>query len=192
MLPEKIQSDPVLADLYRYWDSRRTGRVPPLRKHIDPLEMPRHVLPHLLLVELVGPMPRIHYRLVGTAITARYGEDFTGCWLDELAGVNYRDLLERLYRLMRETQRPVYVESLFRLDVETAAETRRLYLPLTGEDGASLALAGQTFPTYPYDSRDFFPMIRGAPGDAGTGMVRHREWLIDPETGAMELCDPAD
>src|SRR3546814_17967620 len=107
----------------------------------------------LLLVELVGPVPRIHYRLVGTAIASRYGEDFTGRWLDELAGVNYRDLLERLYRLMRETQRPVYVESLFRPDPETTAETRRLYLPLTSDGEVSLALAGQTFPTYPYNSR---------------------------------------
>src|SRR3546814_3903141 len=97
----------------------------------------------LLLVELVGPVPRIHYRLVGTAIASRYGEDFTGRWLDELAGVNYRDLLERLYRLMRETQRPVYVESLFRLHPETTAETRRLNLPLPRAGEVNLALSSE-------------------------------------------------
>src|SRR3546814_15090215 len=112
MLPEKIQHDPVLADLYRYWDSRRAGSVPPSRQDVDPLDMPRHVLPHLLLVELVGPVPRIHYRLVGTAIASRYGEDFTGRWPTELAGVNYRHSLERLYRLRGETTRPVCIERL--------------------------------------------------------------------------------
>jgi len=189
MLLEIIDRDPVLADLYHYWDDKRVGVQPPSRESIDPLEMPRHVLPHLLLVELDGPLPRVRYRLVGTAITARYGEDFTGRWLDELTGPDYRELLERLYRQMRERARPVYVESRFRLGPDQVAETRRLYLPLTVNGTVSMALSVQVFPTYPFDERDFFQMIRSGPA-AAAGLVQHSEWLIDPDSRTLEAIAP--
>lgn len=170
-------ADPLLLQLYNYWNGRRNGRPVPDRRDIDPIDMPRAVLPHLLLVELHGPIPRIRYRLVGTAICARYGSDFTGYWLDELSGPQYRQRLEEMYRRMRDTGRPIYTESEFRIDPETTAITCRLYLPLYHQGSINMALAGQTFPAYPFDERAFFGMIRS---DFNDRLV-HRDWIIDPD-----------
>lgn len=178
-MPARI-ADPLLLQLFDYWNSRRDGRPVPDRRDIDPVDMPRRLLPHLLLVELHGAVPRIRYRLVGTAICARYGADFTGTWLDEVSGAEYRHLLEDLYRRMRDTGRPIYTESEFRLDAETTAKTCRLYLPLQREGGITMALAGQTFPAYPFDERAFFGMIR----TEQRGRLVHRDWLIDPDATA--------
>ncbi|MFN4163042.1 MAG: PAS domain-containing protein [Ferrovibrio sp.] len=172
-----VLPDPLLQTLYEYWLERRHGRVVPERRDIDPLDMPRRLLPHLLLVELEGPRPRIRYRLIGTAIGERYGEDFTGRYLDEVSGPHYRDLLQDLYGRMRDHAKPVYVESLFRIAPEVTAKTCRLYLPLAQDGQITMALAGQTFPSYPFSLPEFFQMIR--PATSGEH-ASHVEWLLDP------------
>ncbi|WP_300302655.1 PAS domain-containing protein [Ferrovibrio sp.] len=169
--------DPLLQSLYGYWCSRRHGRPVPERQDIDPLDMPRTLLPHLLLVELEGELPRIRYRLIGTGIRERYGEDFTGRYLDEVCGPHYRDLLQDIYGRMRDHARPIYLESLFRFAPDMIAKSCRLYLPLAQNGRITMALAGQTFPTYPFSQPDFFDMIR--PAISG-GHASHNEWLLDP------------
>lgn len=172
-----VLPDPLLQSLYDYWLSRRHGHVAPDRRDIDPLDMPRTLLPHLLLVELEGAAPRVRYRLIGTEISTRYGEDFTGRYLDEVSGPYYRDLLQGIYRRMREQVRPIYAEGLFYIGGTVIAKTCRLYLPLAQDGKITMALAGQTFPTYPFDRPDFFDVIR--PSTAGEN-ARHREWLLTP------------
>lgn len=172
-----VLPDPLLQSLYEYWLGRRHGRAVPERRDIDPLDMPRNLLPHLLLVELHGARPRIRYRLIGTAISERYGEDFTGRYLDEVSGPHYRDLLQDLYGRMRDHGKPVYVESLFRIAPEVIAKTCRLYLPLAQDGEITMALAGQTFPSYPFSLPEFFQMIR--PATSGEHAT-HTERLLDP------------
>lgn len=175
--PLSVLPDPLLQRLYDYWLSRRHGRVVPERRDIDPLDMPRALLPHLLLVELEGAGPRIRYRLIGTEIGKRYGEDFTGRYLDEVSGPYYRDLLQDIYRRMRAHAKPIYAEGLFYIGDNIIAKTCRLYLPLAQDGEITMALAGQTFPTYPFDRPDFFDVIR--PAVTGEN-ARHREWLLEP------------
>lgn len=177
-----VLPDPLLQSLYEYWLSRRHGREVPERRDIDPLDMPRTLLPHLLLVELEGAAPRVRYRLIGTEISTRYGEDFTGRYLDEVSGPYYRDLLQGIYRRMREQARPIYAEGLFYIGGNVIAKTCRLYLPLAQDGKITMALAGQTFPAYPFDRPDFFDVIR--PATTG-GNARHREWLLTPPAELM-------
>lgn len=177
-----VLPDPLLQSLYEYWLSRRHGREVPERRDIDPLDMPRTLLPHLLLVELEGAAPRVRYRLIGTEISTRYGEDFTGRYLDEVSGPYYRDLLQGIYRRMREQARPIYAEGLFHIGGNVIAKTCRLYLPLAQDGEITMALAGQTFPAYPFDRPDFFDVIR--PATTG-GNASHREWLLTPPAELM-------
>ncbi|MFN4163248.1 MAG: PAS domain-containing protein [Ferrovibrio sp.] len=72
-----------LTELYAYWQSRRGSRPLPLRRDIDPLDIPR-LLQYLLLIEIERLKPmRIRFRLAGTNFRQFYGRDLTGLIRDE-------------------------------------------------------------------------------------------------------------
>jgi hypothetical protein len=63
--------------IYRYWDSKRKGRLMPRRADLDPLDIP-HFLQDIGLVDVVPNERTYVYRLIGTnEVTAR-GRDPTG------------------------------------------------------------------------------------------------------------------
>jgi hypothetical protein len=63
--------------IYRYWDSKRNGRLMPRRADLDPLDIPRF-LPGICLVDVVPDARRYVYRLIGTNEAAMRGRDPTG------------------------------------------------------------------------------------------------------------------
>jgi hypothetical protein len=63
--------------IYRYWDSKRQGRLMPRRADLDPLEIPRF-LPDICLVDVVPDKRRYVYRLIGTNEANARGRDPTG------------------------------------------------------------------------------------------------------------------
>jgi hypothetical protein len=63
--------------IYRYWDSKRNGRLMPRRADLDPLDIPRF-LPDICLVDVVPDARRYVYRLIGTNEAAMRGRDPTG------------------------------------------------------------------------------------------------------------------
>jgi hypothetical protein len=145
--PRPFADDGILAGLHSYWDRHRRGRMVPDRKDIDPIAMGAALLPHVALVDVVDGGARFRNRLVGTAITERWGFEITGRHFDEVMGAgDYSDFIHGLYRDACTHRAPVYSESLFRWDVGTHMLTRRLYLPMTyGGDDIAIILVGQTF-----------------------------------------------
>lgn len=69
---------PKIRRMWEYWDSRRSGRLMPGRQDIDPLDMPRDLLPGIMLTEVLREPPWLRYRLVGTGQVALRGRDPTG------------------------------------------------------------------------------------------------------------------
>jgi hypothetical protein len=63
--------------IYRYWDSKRNGRLMPRRADLDPLDIPRF-LPDICLVDVVPDERKYVYRLIGTNEVAMRGRDPTG------------------------------------------------------------------------------------------------------------------
>ncbi|WP_119304805.1 PAS domain-containing protein [Dongia deserti] len=63
--------------IYRYWDSKRKGRLMPARADLDPLDIPR-LLPDICLVDVVPDERKYLYRLIGTNEAAMRGRDPTG------------------------------------------------------------------------------------------------------------------
>ncbi len=63
--------------IYRYWDSKRNGRLMPRRADLDPLDIPRF-LPEICLVDVVADARKYVYRLIGTNEVAMRGRDPTG------------------------------------------------------------------------------------------------------------------
>jgi len=134
--------DSDLAALYAYWAGKCGDRAMPRRFDIDPAEI-RSLLPHIFIAEVHHPL-RFRFRLVGSSICERWGENYTGKWLDEMNLDGERTTVLDQFSSVARTGKP-------RLDVEEFVNEqrrylhyRRLLLPLS-EDGLTpnLLFGGQ-------------------------------------------------
>ncbi len=74
----------LLIEAMEYWRTLRGDRQMPSYDDIDPIQIPRHLLPHLELVDVIRQQtPRLRWRLIGTHITAAVNRDATGQYFDE-------------------------------------------------------------------------------------------------------------
>ena len=64
--------------MYRYWAEKCGDRAMPARADIDPIEMPKHLLRGICIVDVVADERRYVYRLVGTGDVEVRGNDPTG------------------------------------------------------------------------------------------------------------------
>jgi hypothetical protein len=97
---------PRVAALFSYWCSLCAGRAMPARSDVDPSAI-RNLLPHLMLVDMVGDPPRARYRLVGTAIVEMAKLDFTGQFADEIDFQEAEDFdYGAAYLLVATTRQP--------------------------------------------------------------------------------------
>jgi hypothetical protein len=151
--------DELLCWSYDHWQSvvrARNGRLP-CKADLDPLALPRRLLPHVMLAESVETdgHRRWKYRLVGSAITNEAGQDPTGRFFDEVLAPSYAAYLIGLYESVRMRRLPLFSQSLFSFgdDWESVfRSTKRLMLPIacpdaSAEDGSAVGLvfAVQTF-----------------------------------------------
>lgn len=116
--------------LYRYWDSLRPADGLPARKAFDPTEIP-DLLPNIWLIDIIPPVPRFRYRLVGTAIVAARGYDQTGGFLDqEVADFPQSQTFTDLQKVMAGmvSWRKGVPDKLHRLNEIYSLE--RIFLPL--------------------------------------------------------------
>jgi hypothetical protein len=123
--------------LYSYWESRRTPGKLPSRRDIDPTEIPK-LLPNIWLIDVVPPVPRFRYRLIGTAVVEARGHDQTGSFIDlELLDFSksqtYVDLRAALHG--EPSWRRGVPDKAHRLNKIRSIE--RIFLPLAA-DGATV------------------------------------------------------
>ena len=77
--------NPLLSEAYSLWQRLRGEQELPSRRDLDPIQVPRAMLPHIQLVDIeMGPPQRYCWRLIGTHITGALGRDSTGKYWDEL------------------------------------------------------------------------------------------------------------
>jgi hypothetical protein len=130
-------TDPRLEEAYQYWRRKAAGGRMLLRCDLDPVEIPR-LLPHLMLVEVLGP-GRYRYRLIGTEIAGAQGTNATGAFVHEvLKDPDYRAHVLQLYDRCVADRCVIYSESLFiSPQAEVERHTKVLFLPLS-EDGEAV------------------------------------------------------
>jgi hypothetical protein len=133
-VPADYRSDPLLAALLHYWDAKRGVRAVPRRCDVDPLDMPRALLPHLELVELSGG--RLRYRLIGTAVVDAMGRDATGRFLDQVIAGEHGRFVERIHRIVLQSGRPAFGHCELCCGPDEAVAMRRVVVPLAAADGA--------------------------------------------------------
>ena len=145
--PLPFADEPVLSALAEYWSRLRRGRRMPQRAEISPFEIPKPILPFLIIAEFIEGSPSVRFRLVGTEMVEHFGFDFTGRTTAEVASGSYREYLEGLFQMVRESGEPTYSESAFQWDRGGILGTRRLMLPLaTAELEPGQVLIGQVWP----------------------------------------------
>jgi hypothetical protein len=133
---------PQLIALYRYWRWKAGDRRAPSRAEIRPEEIVA-ILPNILLLDIVGSVPRLKYRLVGTEFVHIYGGEITGRFLDEIDFDGMGELIIADYFTVVHECRPTCTSWDFTKDDGRWLKYERLTLPLS-EDGQSvnMLLAG--------------------------------------------------
>jgi hypothetical protein len=122
---------PLLLEAAIYWASKRSSRFAPFRSDISPIDLPRQLLPHLVIAELLHDPFDVRFHMVGAAMVEKFGRDFSGERIDDLMRDDYAVYIRGLFRRVYDTASPVYSESSFRWDLGRHGRTRRLMLPLT-------------------------------------------------------------
>lgn len=131
----QIEGYPELAVLLTVWRAGVVGDLPPGR--IDPLAVPRQLLPGAILADVEGrDAVRLRFRLAGTMLCELCGGEMRGRTFDEvLLAADAAAMAEAALVALAEV-RPLLVH---RPDIrfrDVHLDYVALLLPLTGDDGA--------------------------------------------------------
>ena len=147
-------AEPMLLQIYDYWDSLRHGQRMPARRDLEPKEIPHH-LPNLMLVDVLHQPRRLRYRLIGTRIVAASAEDRTGDFFDEVDFIKGNpDVLDH-YNTVIDTAAPgLTLEPFTNHSNNMTYQAKLLLLPLSNDGRiVDMLLAYFYFTTGPYANR---------------------------------------
>lgn len=127
---------PVLTEALRLWETVRGVRGMPARSDFDPAEIPRSLLPHILLIDLDGEDDalRFRWRLIGTHVTTMLGRDMTGSWFDEIYDEATLEALTTGPRWAVANRRPVRTVGQAPVDERSFLRSENLHMPLSEDD----------------------------------------------------------
>jgi hypothetical protein len=121
----------------------RGSRSRPERADIDPADIPRLVLPHVVMLDVVAEND-FRYRLIGTGITKALGRDLTGKSVTSTwYGESYRQLSDA-YGQVATTGLPAQVTGEGRWQ-DHHWKFEAIVLPLGPTDGVNILLCGCEF-----------------------------------------------
>jgi hypothetical protein len=126
--------EPELRDVYRFWLAKRPAGGIPLKRNINPAEMPPAILPRLSMYRS-EPDGRIRITLAGTEIVAIFRREETGLCLDEVIPEHCRTQRLGMIRKALENRAPLYFSGKTVFSTMEQRPIARLMLPLSS-DGA--------------------------------------------------------
>lgn len=143
--------DPILRSAALYWVAKCSSREMPSKHDIDPLDMPREMLPYLSIIERTRSGDDFYFRLCGTDVASKFDVDPTGKEFRSVFKGRNADCIRSLFATAELSQCAVYSESEFIFEefniVNFTMATRRLILPLHWNDRAAGAfMCAQTWP----------------------------------------------
>jgi hypothetical protein len=123
-----------LEDCFTYWRERRQANDVPRKGAIDPVDMPRSILPNLFIYQQMAD-GRFRCRLAGTEICRVFRHNPTGLYLDELIVPSAVSSRQRLFSRVLEQRLPVVYGGRLVHSEQSWVRFRRLLLPVssTGE-----------------------------------------------------------
>lgn len=134
-------ADPRIRRAYEFWNALREEREMPARRDIDPSEIVP-ILPFVVLVDVLDDPIDFRFRLAGTDVVRRYGQELTGRKLREIdVDGKYRQIFDE-YELTVTRRRPeIFTEEFTRTDGKFVRYTR-LLCPLSADGVAVNMLFG--------------------------------------------------
>jgi len=132
---------PRLAEIFRYWETRRNGRSMPRRRDISPEDL-RHHLPRVLLVDVEGVdeygLGIYRYRVIGTEEARQRGFDPTGRLVREaFFGPDWENV-QLCYETVRTSGSFLYDPCDYWTPKENWRREHSIFLPLS-EDGETVS-----------------------------------------------------
>jgi hypothetical protein len=124
--------EPEFMQLFDYWCRQTPEGALPGRQHIDPVDLPPRLLPHLLLLDVdrSAGTPRFRFRVASTNFTGLLGREVTGSCFDELSPPERVEPVCSAFKTIVETRRPVFLAGRLTLPSRDYARVKRLGLPL--------------------------------------------------------------
>ncbi len=122
-------------DLHAYWRNLAPGDgLLPGRRHVEPMDIPA-LLPHIWLMDIAGDPRDSRYRLIGTAVTAGVGKDYTGLTLRDAHPASADDPAALGFlKTVAETREPLWYRGPPRFQHQKdVAELENLVLPLASD-----------------------------------------------------------
>lgn len=133
--PETCHPDTIT--MYKYWQEKCGDRTMPARSDIDPVEMPKRLLPGICIVDVVADERRYVYRLVGTGDAEVRGNDPTGkSVLEGFFGPSAEDALS-CYDKVVMSRAPFLDAAPFTAPSGKYVNEETLFLPLS-DDGMTV------------------------------------------------------
>jgi len=144
----QFADDPILTAGFEYWSNLLKEADVPDRGDVDPIDMPRHILSNIALLELVDDGADAVVRLAGREFDENFGVSLKGKTMSELTEEDYRDYMLGHLRKLVDERKAIFSESAFRWDRGGQLRTRRIMMPLSnGDPGVvAMALVVQTWP----------------------------------------------
>jgi len=123
--------------IYCYWLDKCGERPMPARADLDPIEMPKGLLPGLCMVDVVADERRYVYRLVGTADVEVRGSDPTGkSVIEGFFGPSVGDVLANYDRVVSD-RAPHIDPQHFTATTGRYVTEETIFLPLS-DDGENV------------------------------------------------------
>jgi hypothetical protein len=135
-------NQPLLLQLYAYWNGRRDGRRFPVREDIDPLDL-KFILGSLILIDIEPDPLRFRYRLFGSEIARRQGFDMTGKYNDQHPWPEFAARVRDVYKGVMENGEPALIRRRGLIG-DQPMDHQSLILPL-GRDKVEMILVGVIF-----------------------------------------------
>ena len=138
----------LIRALDRYWRGLADGDGLPARSAILPEEVPRPLLPWILLLDVVsedGARDYL-YRLVGTSNAAMIGRDVTGLLATEAFGPRDKAAIVRSYHMSVEGKSPTYWRSAVPHELEHTIPVFRGIFPLSSDGETVDKIMAATIP----------------------------------------------
>lgn len=107
----------------------------PDRTEIDPLDVPKGILPNMLIIEKVAG-GRYRCRLAGTRLREVYGFEIAGRYLDDVMPTAASADRIKIYDQVLDQRRAAYCRRRFSVPGREFVASDRLYVPVLDRDSA--------------------------------------------------------